>query len=243
MFLDFIDPITKLFCGDSTLPYVIQIIIRLLLATVLASILGIERANKRHAAGLRTFIVVSLVATISATIDIPLINSTGITFPFISAATAIGISIIASYTILYSSKNQIKGLTTAVTLWGQAFIGLAIGFGLYTISLIGFTFLLLSINLLPKMEIYLKNRSNHFDIHIEFKHPNDIAKFVTIVRELGINVDDLELNPAYYNSGLYVYTVSLTIYKKELKKFKTHDEIIQSLKTLDYVSFIEEISL
>ena len=51
----------------------------------------------------------------------------------------------------------------------------------------------------------------------------------------------IESNPAYLNSGLSVYSVSLTIVSAELKKYKRHDEIIEALRTLDYVYFIGEL--
>ena len=131
-----IDPITKLITGGEKIGFLWQVLIRVILSISLASILGIERANKRHAAGLRTFIIASLAATISALIDFFLLNNIGVAIPFMSAATVVGLAIISSYTILYSSKNQIKGLTTAVALWGQAFVGFSLGFGIYTLALI-----------------------------------------------------------------------------------------------------------
>ena len=59
---------------------------------------------------------------------------------------------------------------------------------------------------------------------------------------MGIRIDDIESNPAYLNSGLSVYSVSLTILSKELKKYKRHDEIIQAMRSLDYVYHIEEMN-
>ena len=61
------------------------------------------------------------------------------------------------------------------------------------------------------------------------------------IRNLGLKIDDIESNPAYINSGLSVYSISITITGKELKKYKTHHEIIEALGTLEYVGFIEEI--
>ncbi len=238
----FVDPILELF-KITDVPFVVQIIIRLFVSVVISIILGVERANKRHAAGLRTFIVVSLAGTVSALIDYYLICNFNVVFPAVSVALGIGIAIISSYTIIYSSKNQLKGLTTAVTLWAQAFVGFAFGFGLYTIGVIASIILIICLSVLPKAEIYLKNRSTHFEIHLELKNKTDLPEFVTVIRNLGLNIDDIESNPAYANSGLSVYTISLSIYKKELKQYKTHEEIIEALKTLPYISFIEELSL
>ena len=241
-FLELVDPITKLICGESELGFLWQVIIRVVLSISFASVLGIERANKRHAAGLRTFIIASLASTTSALIDTFLMKNLGLTFPFMSAATVIGLAIISSYTILYSSKNQIKGLTTAVALWGQAIVGFAFGFGIYTLALISSVLLVFSLSALPNLEIHLKNRSNHFEIHLELKNKSNLADFVQVIRKLGLFIDDIEANPAYANTGLSVYTISLSIYSKELKKYKTHAEIIDALKSIDYISHIEEIS-
>ena len=57
-----------------------------------------------------------------------------------------------------------------------------------------------------------------------------------------MQIDDIELNPAYLNSGLSVYTVAFTISSKELRKYKKHRQIIEAFRTLDYVSYIEEIN-
>ena len=61
------------------------------------------------------------------------------------------------------------------------------------------------------------------------------------MRKLGMVIDDIESNPAYLNSGLSVYTVSVRITGKELKKYKKHKEIIEALSTLEYVYHIEEM--
>ena len=241
--LEITDPISKLFTNGTDVDFGIKIIIRVFITIILAAFLGIERANKRHAAGLRTFIIVSLAATISSLTDSFLMANFPVVIPAMSAATAIGIAIISSNTILYSSKNQIKGLTTSVALWGQAFVGFSLGFGLYTVTLVAALLLILSLSALPKLEIYLKNRSNHFDIHLELKNKTNLSDFVQIIRKLGLIIDDIEANPAYANTGLYVYTISLSIYSKELKKYKTHAEIIEALQSIDYISHIEEISM
>ena len=63
---------------------------------------------------------------------------------------------------------------------------------------------------------------------------------MTTLRRLGMRIDDIESNPAYLNSGLSVYSVSITICSPELKKYKTHREIIEALRSLDYIYHINE---
>ncbi len=216
-------------------------LLKIVLAVFLSAIIGFERSSKRHAAGLRTFILVTLASTVAMIIEIYAFKNNIGTMLIVSAATIIAVAIISSNTILYSSRNQIKGLTTAVALWASGILGLLIGTGQYTIVLICFAAYLIILSGFPSIEIYLKNRSNHFEIHLELKNSANLQDFITTIRDLGLKVDDIESNPAYISSGLSVYTISLSIVSKELKKYKTHKEIIEALKSIDYIYHIEEI--
>ena len=216
-------------------------LLKIVLAVFLSAIIGFERSSKRHAAGLRTFILVTIASTVAMIIEIYAFKNNIGTMLIVSAATIIAVAIISSNTILYSSRNQIKGLTTAVALWASGILGLLIGTGQYTIVLICFAAYLIILSGFPSIEIYLKNRSNHFEIHLELKNSANLQDFITTIRDLGLKVDDIESNPAYISSGLSVYTISLSIVSKELKKYKTHKEIIEALKSIDYIYHIEEI--
>lgn len=217
-----------------------SILLRIVLSVVLASIVGCERSSKRHSAGLRTFIIVSLASTTAAMVEEYLFDC-GRTAPWITAAVVISTAMLSGYSILFSSKGQIKGLTTSAGLWACGIIGIAIGLGLYTAALIAYVALLCSLSFFPAIEKYLKDKSNHFEVHLELKNKSDLGYFTTTIRRLGMRIDDIELNPAYLNSGLSVYTVSFTIGSQELKKYKKHHEIIEALRSLDYISYIEEI--
>lgn len=238
--INYEDPISKLLGSWSSEMNIWSIILKIALALILSAIIGCERSSKRHAAWLRTFIIVMVASTIAMIVDMSL--TTNLTSTIIcSAATIIAIAIISANTILYSSKNQIKGLTTSVALWASGILGLLIGIGAYTAVLICFASYLLILSILPKIEIYLKNRSNHFEVHLELKNSSYLKDFTTTLRELGLKIDDIEANPAYLNSGLSVYTVSLSIISDELKKYKTHTEIITALKSIEYIYHIEEM--
>lgn len=236
-----VDPIANLLGEWSVDINAYSIILRVAVSLVLSALIGCERSSKRHAAGLRTFMLVSLASTVAMLLDLYTRASAGMSFYLLSAATIIGIAIITVNSVLFTSRNQIKGLTTSVGLWACGILGLAIGAGFYTITLIAFLALLCSLALFPHLEGYLKNRSNHFEVHLELKNIAYLQNFVTTIRELGMSIDDIEANTAYLNSGLSVYSVSLSISGKELRKYKTHKEIIEALRTLEYVYHIEEI--
>ena len=236
-----IDPIARLLGTWATELNIYTLILRVGLALVLSAILGCERSSKRHSAGLRTFMVVALATCIAMLLDTYLLGSGTSGFYLISAASIIGLAIITVNSILYSSRNQIKGLTTSVALWACGIVGLTIGAGFYTITLVSFLTLLCSLSIFPKIERYLKNRSNHFEIHLELKDISYLQNFVTTIRELGMHIDDIEANTAYQHSGLSVYSIAISISSQELKKYKTHSQIIEALRSLDYIYHIEEM--
>ena len=227
-----VDPLNQLTQGWLGEFNIWTILIRVVLALFVGTALGIERSRKRHTAGLRTFILVSLFSAMAALLDVFFYGTLGEIFPAVTVAVVLGGAIISGNTLLYSSKNQIKGLTTAVALWLTSIIGACFGAGFYTAGLIGVICVYISLNMMPKLEILLKNRSNHFEIHLELKNRNDLVNFTGVIRKLGLKIDDIEANPAYNNTGLGVYTISLTINSDELKKYKTHREIIEALSTL-----------
>ncbi|MCI5714781.1 MAG: MgtC/SapB family protein [Firmicutes bacterium] len=239
--MNIIDPLSKVMGQWSATITIGSIFLRLFLTILLSAILGCERASKRHSAGLRTFMVVSLASTIAGMIDMFLIETYGIKFAFISVAVIVALASLSNNSVIFSAKSQIKGLTTAVSLWACGIIGLSIGVGFYTIALISFAILLCSLSLLPAVERYLKNRSNHFEIHLELDNKSNLPRFMNTIRELGLRIDEIELNSAYLNSGLSVYSICLTIISPELKKYKTHTEIISAIQSLEYVNHIEEM--
>lgn len=235
-----IDPIAKVLGEWSQDLGGLCILFRILLSVCLAAVIGCERSSKRHSAGLRTFITISLSMTVIAIADAYL-SSSGIYA--LSCAGIIGVAIISVHSLLVSSRGRIKGLTTAAGLWASAVIGLSVGAGYYTVTLIAFLVLLCCLSLFPIPERYLKNRSNYFEVQLELKGSEYLYDFLTTIRRLGLKIDDIEANPAYNNSGISVYSVSLSVCSKELKRYKTHTEIIEALRSLDYIYHIEEICL
>ena len=218
-----------------------SILLRILLAAALSAVIGTERSSKRHSAGLRTFMLISLAGTIAMMVDLWLYQRLQAGLFLLSAGAVISATMIATNSLFISSRNQIKGITTSAGLMVCCFLGITLGAGMYTLTAAATAAMLFCLSLLPSLEMTLKDRSNHFEIHLELTSGHHLKEFVSTIRELGLKIDDIETNPAYVNSGLSVYSIAISITKNELKKFKTHKEIIDALATLEYVSHIEEI--
>jgi len=235
------DPIAELLGEWSMGTGTAAIMFRILMSMFLSAIVGWERSSKRHSAGLRTFMLVSLSGTLVMILDQYIGEQNPTHIYILSGAAIVAIAVISINSILFSSRNQIKGLTTSVGLWAWSLIGLAIGAGFYTVAFVSFVALFCELLWFPAVEVYLKNRSNHFEVHLELKNSVYLRDFVTTIRKLGLTIDDIEMNSAYAGSGLSVYSVAISISSAELKKYKTHAEIIEALRTLEYVYYLEEI--
>lgn len=110
-----------------------DIIVRVALAILVGALIGLEREKTRHAAGLRTHLLVctgSTLITLTA-IDVFPQNPAPIT-----AAIITGIGFLGAGTI-FRDKNNVRGLTTAASIWAVAGLGLALGAGAYVIAAAG----------------------------------------------------------------------------------------------------------
>lgn len=215
-------------------------ILKIVLATVLALIAGTERATKLHSAGIRTFISVALAGVLGAIADVYLTEIKGLETSLMCPAMIIGIAVISTNTILFSSKNQLRGLTTSVWMCCVGVIAMTIGYGLYFVGIAAFALFMLVIVLLPGFEKRTKARSLYLEAHIELTSKEALQVFISALRKFGLKINDIELNPAYVNSGLYVYSVTMKKVNPELKK-KSHKEIIDAIKGMEVVGFVEEI--
>ncbi len=108
--------------------------LKILMATVIGGLVGIERGNKNRPAGLRTHALVSVGACVVMIISFELFDRFHELANFdparLGAQVISGIGFLGAGTIMRNGMT-VKGLTTAASLWVVACVGLAIGSGLY----------------------------------------------------------------------------------------------------------------
>ena len=97
------DPIASLLGSWATELNLYSVLLRVAVSVVFAAMIGCERASKRHAAGQRTFILVSLASTMAMLLDQSVERAGG---PLVSAATVIAIAIISSDSLQLQKPDQ-----------------------------------------------------------------------------------------------------------------------------------------
>lgn len=134
----------------SGLPNVTQlkhVILRLIAATILGAVVGIQRQRAHKPAGLRTHILVSL----GTTVLLLTCSSAGMSLDAMARVIqgiTTGIGFIGAGAILkLSQEHHIEGLTTAAGVWMTAAIGVAVGVGSLGIALLSTFFTLIVLTL------------------------------------------------------------------------------------------------
>ena len=138
-----------------------EMFFKLILIVILAGIVGYERESWKKPAGFRTYILVAISSVLVMECGNRLYSDIGADPTRIPAQLLSGIGFLGAGTILVTSKNRIKGLTTAAALLAVTCIGLVVGAGFYMSAVIAtfvvYCVLSYSHILFPqKIRLYLK---------------------------------------------------------------------------------------
>ncbi|RJQ34829.1 MgtC/SapB family protein [Candidatus Parcubacteria bacterium] len=135
---------------------------KLILAMLLGTVIGTERAIlAKQSAGMRTFGIVALGSCLF------IVVANAVSFPYIgimnfdplrtAAAIITGIGFLGAGLIIFR-HDTLHGITTAAGLWVVAGIGMAVGFGLYTVAIFSTILVLLMFTAMW----YVENRFKHW---------------------------------------------------------------------------------
>jgi putative Mg2+ transporter-C (MgtC) family protein len=133
-----------------------QICVRLFIAVLLGGLLGYERERNESAAGLRTHMMVALGAALFIVAPLqagmPMEDLSRVLQGVIAGIGFLG----AGAIIKLSDKEQIKGLTTAASIWATAAIGMAAGMGREMTAILSTALALVILAVLPRLEMYVE---------------------------------------------------------------------------------------
>ena len=113
-----------------------EIFLRLILAVFLGGLIGLERQIAHKTAGLRTFSLISLGSALLTIVSYLLGKQYGENFnvAILPAQIISGIGFIGAGIIIFHGIHP-KGITTAAGLIVSAAVGMAVGFGFYSIAI------------------------------------------------------------------------------------------------------------
>lgn len=132
---------------------------RLLLAIVLSGLIGLEREINKHSAGFRTHILVGVSSCLMMLLSLygfeEYIESSPFFIRFdparIPSYVISGIGFLGAGTIIVTGVN-VKGLTTAASIWAVAGLGLVVGVGMIEIAILTTVIIIFSLLFLNNIE-------------------------------------------------------------------------------------------
>ncbi|MBD5308277.1 MAG: MgtC/SapB family protein [Paramuribaculum sp.] len=130
-------------------------IFKLCVSLILGSMVGMERKRKGQIAGIRTFALISMGATLAMILSIYIPQEyMGLKNGDpgrIAAQVITGIGFLGAGAII-QMKGSVRGLTTAAGIWMMATIGMTVGVGLYILSFAATVMVLFILLLLEQIE-------------------------------------------------------------------------------------------
>ena len=140
---------------------------RLLLALLLSGIIGFEREINRHSAGFRTHILVGVSSCLMMLLSLYGFQKYFDEVPDfvrfdparIPSYVISGIGFLGAGTIIVTGVN-VKGLTTAASIWAVAGLGLVVGVGMIEIAILTTGIIVFSLFFLNNVEKLINKKEN-----------------------------------------------------------------------------------
>ena len=171
------------------------VLIRMALAALMGGVVGLERETVNRPAGFRTHVLVCVGSALMMIVSMNMYYSfpPGASDPArIAAQVVSGIGFLGAGTILREGVN-IKGLTTAASLWAIAGIGLACGAGMFVPAGFGTLIIFITLVVLKRVELWvaIKKRFKQLTLRIS-DAPGQIGAIGTTLGKMRVNIKRIE---------------------------------------------------
>ncbi len=199
---------------------------KLLFALIFGAIIGAEREYKSKAAGFRTVILIMVGSTLF-TIVSQLIGGDD----RVASNIVTGIGFLGAGSIFREGVN-VKGMTTATTIWIAAAIGMTIGLGKFNLafgSLVIVMLVLLSFTWIQRL-IEKKNKVEIYHITFDAKHTNDDKHLIDLFDTCKLRATCTK-NTKINHKKLFVFTVQ--------GPAENHQQLVKMLFEAPYISEFE----
>ena len=174
---------------------------KLVLSMLLGAVVGYERKRKGQSAGVRTFSLISMGATLAMLLSIyvpqEFMGLKNGDPGRIAAQVITGIGFLGAGAII-QMKGSVRGLTTAAGIWMVAIIGMAVGLGMYWLSVVASLLILFILVQLERIEEYISRGSESRIIRIRVGTIiEDIAPYREVLRSHRIKLANFYIDYDY----------------------------------------------
>ncbi|MDE6441700.1 MAG: MgtC/SapB family protein [Clostridia bacterium] len=154
------------------MPDWVEYLLRIILAVALGFMMGFERQIRLKVGGIRTHAVVAAGACILMIVSkYGFSDSADFDAARIASQVVSGISFLGAGMIMYRQQS-VHGLTSAAGIWLTAAIGMAVGAGMYFVSL-GATAIVIAVQFIFHIPLNIFKDKYYNEIKVTFKSPTD----------------------------------------------------------------------
>lgn len=214
-----------------------QIVIRLLVAALLGALIGFDRERQNQPAGLRTHTILAVGSALAMIISVNLANQYK-DFggpdgdPARLAAQVIsGIGFLGAGAIFRFGPN-VRGITTATSLWTLAVIGLSIGAGNFIAGIATTLILLVVLTILDWVEKrYIKTyKSLTIDVQVE-DHPGVLEEIRGQILDQNTTITSTSVSRDFQNDVASISLVVKTLESAAVDDMVAHLSTLQGVKS------------
>lgn len=211
----------------------ILVLISLLLGALYSGLIGFEREFKGHDAGLRTHLLVGTGSTLVMILSIYGFGGwEGSRDPARLAAQVVtGVGFLGAGAILNNGLD-VKGLTTAATIWVAMAIGLACGSGNFIIATIGFAIAFVSLIVLHRVDKWIASRNPGVMIVLPSDKPS-LKEIIMIANRYNISIRDTHVELVSYQENSAVRISMRCAFASKATVTSFADELRFTLKPLE----------
>lgn len=194
---------------------VCSVLVRLGLAMFFGGLMGIERAQKRRPAGMRTYMLVCVGAALAMMIgqyesvmldtqwaEIAALGGSKADVSRIAAQVINGIGFLGAGIIMVTDRREVTGLTTAAGIWTTACLGIAIGAAFYEVLPMAALMIMLTLRGFPLLERMAKQRSKRMRFFVEFTSLSGIGEIIGCLKKMGVNIEQIDLERNTFKKDL-----------------------------------------
>lgn len=214
-----------------------NIFVRIIFALVLGIVIGIDRGVKRRGGGARTTITVCLGSAMVMLMEqyLEVLYPERLDISRIAAQVISGVGFLGAGSILVSG-HQIKGLTSAASIWTCACIGLAVGIGFLDGAVILTAVWLLGVHMVPWIESKVYRYSRYLTLYIEVEDGKAITHVSRQLKEDNCFVDSFHVDKPKAKGQHFQIVVTFRMPPK-----RNREEYLDILHKLKGVLFVDEI--
>ena len=217
---------------------VLAVAIRLFFALIVGLIIGIDRERKRRVAGIKTHILVCLgSALVMITSQYMMVEFGDMAdISRMGAQVISGVGFLGVGTIIVTGRNQVKGLTTAASIWVCACVGLAAGIGFIEGVVITLLLLVFTLKVLGRLDTLVQKSAKEVDLYIDFKDNKGVLLFCEKMKKDGYRIVKMQIGKCENENDPPNILVSV--------RTKDRDQVARlavELRRMSYIKAVEEL--